>query len=137
GQDQHKKKLQRMLIALGVVLFGLAIGGGIYVKKSMDETAALAARTRQLEEDKAQAEQQQSKLRTELENTKDPEKIAQLQQQLDEQQRKVQNLNQQMKTARPAGAGGGGGAAPRPGGGGGGGGKPCNCTPGDPLCSCL
>jgi colicin import membrane protein len=138
SQDQHKKRLQFILAGLGVLIVAVVIGGGITIKKTLDETAAAKAQAAQLQGKIDDAEAQRSKLQHELESTKDPEQIAALQAQLKEQQEKLQQLNQQSNKPRAASGGGGGAPAAKPaGGGGGGGGKPCNCTPGDPLCSCL
>jgi colicin import membrane protein len=143
SQDKHKKRLQFILAGLGVLIVAVAVGGGITIKKTLDEKAAAQAQTAQLQGQIDEANANSQKLRAELENTKDPEQIAALQAQLKEQQEKLQNLqqNQQAKPRAPSGGGGGGGGgAARPSGGGGGGGgtkAPCNCTPGDPLCSCL
>jgi colicin import membrane protein len=142
SQDSHKKRLQFILAGLGVLIVAVAVGGGITIKKTLDETAAAKAQTAQLQGKIDEAEAQRQKLQRDLENTKDPEQIAALQAQLKEQQDKLQQLNQQgTAKPKPAGGGGGGGggapAAKPAGGGGGGASKPCNCTPGDPLCSCL
>jgi colicin import membrane protein len=141
SQDKHKKRLQFILAGLGVLIVAVAVGGGITIKKTIDEATAAKAQAAQLQGKIDDAEAQRQKLQRDLENTKDPEQIAALQAQLKEQQDKLQQLNQQTAPKpKPAGGGGGGGGTPaaKPAGGGGGGGsKPCNCTPGDPLCSCL
>jgi colicin import membrane protein len=138
--DKHKKRLQIFLVSLGLLLFAGLIGGGFAIKGAMDKATAAQAQARELQDKIDQAEAQRQKLQRDLENTKDPEQIAALQKELQDQQAKLQQLNQQSsqpkKAATPSGGGGGGGAKPA-GGGGGGSGKPCNCTPGDPLCSCL
>jgi colicin import membrane protein len=142
SQDKHKKRLTFILVGLGALLFIGAIGGGVLYKNVHDKAQMAEAQLRSLQDEKDKADQEQARLKAQLENTKDPEQIAQLQAQLAEQQQKVQSLNTQIsqKGSTPAVRGGGGG-----GGGGssgaskpaGGSGKPCNCTPGDPLCSCL
>ncbi len=140
GQDQHKKRLTFIVAGLGVLFFAAAIGGGILIKNAVNEANVAKQQAAALQAQVDEASAEKSRLNAELANTKDPEKIAQLQTQIDEQQKKLQTLNSQM--------GPGSGAAPaRPraptagppkGGGGGGANKPpCNCTPGDPLCSCL
>jgi len=96
------------------------------------------AHARALEAEKQDVEAQQRRLQFELESTKDPEKIAELQAKLTEQTQKLETISTQItQTKKPGPAVGGGG-------GGGGANKatsgnkpPCNCTPGDPLCSCL
>jgi colicin import membrane protein len=55
-----------------------------------------------------------TQLKDQLAHTKDPTKIVQLQQELADAQSKLDALNRQLPS-RP----------------------PCNCAPGDPLCSCL
>jgi colicin import membrane protein len=138
GQDEHKKRLTLIASGLGVLFFVAAIGGGILIKNAMNEADSAKQQITALQSQIDDANAKQARLSAELANTKDPEKIAQLQAQLAEQQSKVQALNSQMGQARPRAASGGGAPAAKPTGGGGGGpSKPCNCTPGDPLCSCL
>lgn len=143
SQDRHKKRVQMIAIALGVFFFVGAIGAGVVIKQVLDKANAAEARAHQLEVDKQEVEQQQARLKTELEQTKDPEKIAALQNQLADTQQKLDTIRTQASEVRKGGAAGGQGGpvgapqarpkgpdkAPA--------GKPCNCTPGDPLCSCL
>ena len=135
SQDKHKKRLQMIAIALGVFFFVGAIGAGVVIKNVNDERDQAQAHARQLEADKQESLAQKERLTAELNQTKDPEKIAALQAALEEQQRKLENIQNRQATVHAAG----GGAAhpppktdtptaPK---------KPCNCTPGDPLCSCL
>jgi colicin import membrane protein len=137
GQDQHKKRLTLTLVGVGVAFFIAAIGGGIAIKNAMTEASNAKQQVTALQSQIDEANQKEARLNAELANTKDPEKIAQLQAQLAEQQSKLQSLNSQMGQAPRARAPSGGAAAKPAGGGGGGPAKPCNCTPGDPLCSCL
>jgi len=140
GQDKHKKRLTMILVGLGAVLFIGAIGGGVLIKRSNDEQAALKTQLAETNAKLDETNAKQSKLTAELANTKDPEKIAELQAQLGQLEQQKQQLQQQQAnpTKKPAygggGGGGGGSGASKPAGGSG---KPCNCTPGDPLCSCL
>jgi colicin import membrane protein len=142
SQDKHKKRLTFILVGLGAVLFIGAIGGGVLYNNVHQKALMAEAQVRAMQDEKDKAEAEQARLKAQLENTKDPEQIAQLQAQLAEQQQKVQSLNTQISQkgtapTRPAyggGGGGGGGGGSKPAGGSG---KPCNCTPGDPLCSCL
>jgi colicin import membrane protein len=133
--------VQWIAIALGGFFFVGAIGAGVVIKNVMDQKNAAQALARQYESEKQEVEQQQSRLKAELEQTKDPEKIAQLQRELQERERTLEDLRFREKMQAPVGLKAGGG--PRPGGKPPGadkpsGGKaPCNCTPGDPLCSCL
>ncbi|MBV9945706.1 MAG: hypothetical protein JOZ69_02535 [Myxococcales bacterium] len=139
SQDRHKKRVQMIAIALGVFVFVGAIGGGVIIKQQVDKTNAAEARARQLEADKQEAEQLQARLKMELEQTQDPAKIAALQTQLAEAQKNLATIqNQQVDIRRGGGQGGAAAQAARPRVD-----KPaapaakCNCTPGDPLCSCL
>jgi colicin import membrane protein len=140
SQDKHKKRFQAIAIALGVFFFVGAIGAGVVIKRINDERDQAQAYARQLEADKQENEQQQARLRAELEQTKDPEKIAALQEALRQQQAKLETITSRQGQPERRAMQGGGAAAPAPmkkqeqkGSSG----KPCNCTPGDPLCSCL
>jgi colicin import membrane protein len=141
SQDKHKKRVQMIAIALGVFFFVGAIGAGVVIKRVMDERNAAEAYARQLESAKQEVEQQESRLRSELEQTKDPEKIAALQAALSEQQQKLDMIKVQQSQPQerrgPAVGGPNQGPARAKGPDKGPPGKPCNCTPGDPLCSCL
>jgi len=144
SQDKHKKRLTFIVAGLAAFFVIGGITAGVVIKQASDKTAAAEAQLRALQDEKDKADQEQARLKAELENTKDPEKIAALQAELAAQQTKLQSLNTQIAQNKGGGGGGGGGGV-RPAGGGGGGGaskpagpaKPCNCTPGDPLCSCL
>ena len=139
SQDKGKKRLRFMLAGLGVLLLVVAGVGGVVVKNTLDKANAAEAQGRELQAEKDAIEERTKKLQFELENTKDPQRIAELQQELDAAKTKAAQIENASPgaakpAARPAGGGGGGG---------GGGAKPpgpkpaCNCTPGDPLCSCL
>ncbi len=121
------------------MLYVAAIGGGIVIKNSMDKTAAAVASANELraqidaaEEKRVALEAQYNAavaagvdtkaLRDEIAAGKP---IAALSKERNE------------RASGQAAAGGGGAPAAKPAGGGGGASKPCNCTPGDPLCSCL
>jgi hypothetical protein len=67
-----------------------------------------------LEAEKQKVEQQQSRLKAELEQTKDPEKIAALQAQLEAEQRKVEMIKTQQATQPEKHGGPGVCAAPAP-----------------------
>jgi len=142
SQDKGKKNLRMILIGLALLFVGASVGGGVYLKNLSDEKAALAARMREQQDKLDEAEAQTQKVRAELANTKDPEKIAALQAELakaqqaaDDAKTKQQEIKKAPAYTGGGGGGGGGGAAtPKPAA------KPgaaCNCTPGDPLCSCL
>jgi colicin import membrane protein len=138
-QDKHKKRLTLIAVGLGVFFFVGAIAGGVVIKNVHDQAAAAEAQLRELQAEKDKADQEQARLKAELANTKDPEQIAALQAQLAEQQQRLQSLDTQIANSRSGHGGRAPAARPAGGGGGtgGGSGKPCNCTPGDPLCSCL
>jgi colicin import membrane protein len=136
SQDKHKKRVQMIAIGLGVLFAVGAVGAGTVIARVMDQKNKAEQYAHQLESDKQENEQKQAQLRTELEQTKDPEKIAALQAQLEDQQKKLDVIKTQQAQV-PERKGGGPVAAPqrpspKPTTG-----KPCNCTPGDPLCSCL
>jgi colicin import membrane protein len=135
SQDKHKKRVQMIAIALGVFFFIGAIGAGVVIKNVMAQKNAAEAYARQLESDKQENEQQQARLKAELEQTKDPEKIAALQVALEDQQKKLEAIKtqqaqpQQQRGPVPVAAPAHPKTPDKS--------KPCNCTPGDPLCSCL
>jgi colicin import membrane protein len=143
SQDKHKKRVQMIAVALGVFFFVGAIGAGVVIKNVMDQKNAAEARANQLETEKQEVEQQTARVQAELEQTKDPQKIDALQKQLAAEQKKLEEIrtaqaSQTEKRGVPGGAAVGiGSPTPK--------GKPagdkprpvCNCTPGDPLCSCL
>jgi colicin import membrane protein len=144
SQDKGKKNLKLLLVGLGVLAFVAAIGGGVAIKNSMDKTAAAeqsaAALRAQIDSAEAKRQELESQL-TQANLTSD--EAARLKQQLADEESKIATLQQGGGNApaaapHPHPVGGGGGApAAKPAGGGGGAAKPCNCTPGDPLCSCL
>jgi colicin import membrane protein len=137
SQDKHKKRLQMIAIALGVFFFVGAIGAGVVIKNISDERERAQANVRQLEADRQESLAQKDRLTAELNQTKDPEKIAALQAALEEQQRKLESIQSRQASEH---RGGGISAAPPPKKTGDTPAKPqakCNCTPGDPLCSCL
>jgi colicin import membrane protein len=134
--DEHKKKLQRMvtfsIAGAAILLFGgLTIYlGKIKPESEAREAASRAALLQQAEEAKKmqkQLEEQTAKvndLLAQLSSAQDDKTRAELKAKLADAQKAQQGL------ARRAAAGGGGGDAPKAA-------KPCNCQPGDPLCSCL
>ncbi len=137
SQDKHKKRLTMLLVGLGLFFVLGGVGAGVMLKRGADEAAALKAQAAQLQAQIDESTAKQGRLAAELQNTKDPEKIAELQAQIAAEQQRNQQLQQQAAnpTKKPTftgGGGGGGNAAPKPASG-----KPCNCTPGDPMCSCL
>jgi colicin import membrane protein len=126
-----------MLAGAAALLLVVAGAGGVALKNSIDKANAAEAKSRELQQQKDEIEQRTKQLQFELENTKDAQRIAELTQQLEAAKAKAQQIENASPAAaaRPVArpAGGGGGAtkpAQKPG-------TPCNCTPGDPLCSCL
>jgi colicin import membrane protein len=130
-QDKGKKNLLYIAVGVGILLFVVMIGGGIVIKGQMDKAAALQAQLGQLAQDEADIKKQMS--------SASAEDRARLQDELDAKEAAIQNLkdhpNAVQTTApvtHPVSHGGGGTKPPatsnKP---------PCNCTPGDPLCSCL
>jgi hypothetical protein len=113
------------------------VGGGVAIKNQMDKTAQAEQRAKDIQAEKDKLEDQERSLQFQLQNTQDPQKIAELEAQLAAAKDKANNLAVQQGNA---GVGGSAphpvqhvnSAPPPP--------KPkaaCNCTPGDPLCSCL
>lgn len=133
-QDKGKKNLLFIAIGAGILLVVVMIGGGIAIKGQMDKAAALQAQLGQLAQDEAD-------IKSQMANASAEDK-ARLQAELDAKEAAIQNLKDHpnaVQTTAPVshpvahtgGGGGGGGSKPastKP---------PCNCTPGDPLCSCL
>jgi colicin import membrane protein len=135
--DEHKKKLQRM-VTFSIGGGALLLIGGLFlyfgkIKPENDarEAAARAAFVQQAEESKklqaqlAEQSQKVNELLGQLSSAQDDKTRAELKAKLNEAQQ-----NQQRLAKRAASSGGGGDTAPKPA-------KPCNCQPGDPLCSCL
>jgi len=132
--DEHKKKLQRMVLFIGggaAVVIALGVGWYFGVKKPEDERRAAevaAAQVKQEEEVKKlqkQLEDQQAKvgeLMQQLASTQDEKTRAELRAKIADAQRQQQGLVRQVAAPKS------GGDKPKP---------PCNCQPGDPLCSCL
>jgi colicin import membrane protein len=134
SQDKSKRQLQIFLAGLGVLLFALAIGGGVMIKGAIDKANAAEARTHELEAKQEQAESEKRRLMAEMEAAKDdPAKAAALRDALAAAQRRIDEIRKEQTGARKTTA-----VAPTPPKSTQGqSAKPCNCTPGDPLCSCL
>lgn len=143
NRDQNKKKLQ---IAFGVVAFLLiagGIGGGLLYQRSSEraaaEKAALEAERAALSEEKArlqamvnESEEKESSLRAALTNAKDEAERNRIQAELTKAKEETaaakQKYSRTPSTPKPSRASGQSKPAPK---------KACDCTPGDPLCSCL
>src|SRR5262249_13806697 len=136
---EHKKKLQRMVTFGSIGAAVLVIGGlGLYFGKIKPENDAREASTRnaliqQAEESKrlqaqlAEQNQKVSDLLAQLSTAKDEKTRAELKAKLADAQKAQAGLAKQATGG--AAKSGGGDAPPKA--------KPCNCQPGDPLCSCL
>ena len=138
SHDGSKKRLQFLLYGLGAVLILLAVVGGVLIKNYNDKATAAEARVHELEVAMDAAEAQAKALKTQLDNATSPEERASLEKQLAEAQKAAEAAREKLgnePTKRPSGpayvppATGNKPAKPA--------GTPCNCTPGDPLCSCL
>jgi colicin import membrane protein len=137
-QDKSKKNLRNMLIGgTAFVLIGGGLAGYFAYDSHQKQQAAIAAQEQQrqiLEEEKKKLEEQArqgqeniAKLNDALANAKDDAQRLALQKQLaDEQARQDALKKPGSGAARPTQGGPSG--APK---------APCNCAPGDPLCSCL
>jgi colicin import membrane protein len=139
NQDQGKKRLRLMLGGAAALLLVVAVGGGVAVKNSVDKANAAEAHARELQTKIDDTETEMRRVRSDLENAKDPEKIAELTSQLNAMKKERDRLEAEgaaqpgPKPVTHTVAGGGGGAQKPTSGTK----APCNCTPGDPLCSCL
>ena len=143
-QDKSKKVLTWLAIGIGVVLIAAVGGGGYALKVSHDKEVQATQAIADLQDKIAKQQQDQSRIQAELNNTKDPQKIAQLQAELKQSQDKVDQMNTEATLkGKAAGVSGGGayrgntGAAQGGGAPAGGAKPPCSCAAGDPLCSCL
>jgi colicin import membrane protein len=137
-QDKHKKKLQRNLMLTGggaVLVIALGVGWFFGVKKPADEkreaemVAAQVAHDEEVKRLTKALEDQQAKvgsLLQDLASAKDENTRSELRAKLAEAQKQQQGLVQRAAGGGPRPSSGG--DKPKP---------PCNCQPGDPLCSCL
>jgi colicin import membrane protein len=127
--DKGKKRLTLIAGSAGFVLLVSLIGGGIVIKNQMDRQHQLESQLNALTSEKDDIEKK-------LRDAKTDDERARLQAELEEANKRIADFkNNPAPTAaaptvkRPTGGGGGGTKTPD---------KPkCNCTPGDPLCSCL
>jgi colicin import membrane protein len=137
NSDQGKKRLKMFVgIAVGVLLIAL-VGGGIAMKNASEKAekeraaadariAAAEAEAKRLKDTFDAAQKREEELKSSLASAKDEATRAKLEAELSK-------ATEQKKQAGAAiRGGGGGGAKPSSGAA-----KPCNCPPGDPLCSCL
>jgi len=128
SQDKSKKKLQWIAAGSAVFLLIALIGGGVAIKSSLDKQQMLEEQLNSLNSESAA-------LKSKLGSATSPEERARLQAELDAKEQAIKDLKDHPNTVstapRPAVRTGG---APKPKADPS---KPCNCTPGDPLCSCL
>lgn len=134
SQDKSKKRLQIIGAVLGVFLLVALVGGGLAIKAQLDRSAKLEAQLNGLNDER-------DKLNKKLSEATSPEERARLEAELQANQRKMAELKDSRNTATvPAGdkpkvrRGGGGQKPSKPSAPAA---KPCDCTPGDPLCDCL
>ncbi|HKQ68124.1 MAG TPA: hypothetical protein VJT73_02230 [Polyangiaceae bacterium] len=137
-QDEHKKKLQRMVgISVGAAAILLIGGVGFYLGKIKPEAEARdraaqvaleqrAEETKRLQQALEASTQKVNDLVAQLSSAQDEKTRAELKAKLAEEQKKQQAFAQRA---------GGGGSPAKPASEGSK--KPCNCQPGDPLCSCF
>jgi colicin import membrane protein len=133
SQDKGKKKLQWIAIGSGVFLLIAIVGGGFAIKTSLDRQKAL-------EDQLTSLNSSNDDLQKKLGSATTPEERQRLEAELQANQEAIKNLkdhpnNPPPTVTKPVVRTGGGGPAVKPNTGGTK--PPCNCTPGDPLCSCL
>ncbi len=132
-ETSGKKKLTFWLAGVGAVLLISVVGGGIAIKNSMEETDRAKAATLALEQKITELDTEKKRIQDEIGKASGAEKEALLAK-LAAKEAEIEKT----KSAPAVGGGavrrtGGAGAKPasdKPA-------KPCNCQPGDPLCSCL
>jgi membrane protein involved in colicin uptake len=140
-QDKHKKRLVFGLVGGGIV-FVLAVSiGGWQLYSTSQKNKELQAQIAADEAQKVQLDKEKRDIQSKLDQTTDPEQIAQLKAQLKERNDKIDDLNKDLSSKGKAtgptyGVGGKGPSGPAATGGGGSK-PPCACAAGDPLCSCL
>lgn len=129
-QDKSKKRLTIIASLSGVVLLIGLVVGGIVIKGQMDKQKELEAQLNSLNSDKEELDRK-------LKSATTPEEKAALEQQIADNEARIAALKNNQPppqaTAKPTARPGGNTGATKPTVT-----KPaCNCTPGDPLCSCL
>jgi colicin import membrane protein len=136
-QDKHKKRLTLIAGGAGAFLLIALVGGGLIIKNQSDLRDAETARfAKERADQQAQIDKLTGNLKDDqdrmsqaelaVQNAKDDAARAAAQQRLAEAKNQAAATKQQLSNAQAHPAGG----APTPK-------KPCNCQPGDPLCSCI
>jgi colicin import membrane protein len=142
-QDKHKRNLMLAAIGASLLLIVGGVGAGITLKNKSDEAAAASAKHAQelaeqqatIDKLSAQAEEQTQKINdliTQLGTAGSDAEKALIQKQLEaarSAQQAAQAAAAKVRAQRASNVSGGG-SSPKPA-------KPCNCAPGDPLCSCI
>jgi colicin import membrane protein len=143
SQDEEKKQLKTRAAGISIALVAVAlIGGGVAFKLHSSKQAAETRHTEELRQANEQIAQFQRKLQdqeamvrqkeTQLATAKDENERAAAQNALNQAREAMNQTKENIKAvtskARPSGGGSAKGGASK---------AVCNCTPGDPLCSCL
>jgi membrane protein involved in colicin uptake len=132
--DKSRKGLQMGLAGAGVLLLAVAVGGGVWITRAMEDASSAKAELRALEAQKEQTEADKRRLENDLANAPDKASADAVRKALDDANKKLLDIQNKESTKKPA-TGGGQVAAPKPAGTTP---KPaCTCQAGDPLCSCL
>jgi colicin import membrane protein len=139
--DQTKKRLKLIVGGVSAVLVLALVGGGVAWNNAQKEQRAKDAAAQaeaqrfsaELERLKAQADEaakKEEELKSSLASAKDEASRARIEAELAKAKKEAEAAQGQVRVR--ASSGSGGGSKPS-----GGSAKPCNCPPGDPLCSCL
>jgi colicin import membrane protein len=135
SQDKHKKRLTLIAGSAGALLLIALVGGGLFFKSQSDQQAVEKARnSAELAEQQAKIDKLMQDLKDEqdrmsqaelaVNNAKDDAARADAQRKLAEAKNQAAATKQQITNVQQHS-----GPAPAK--------KPCNCPPGDPLCSCI
>jgi colicin import membrane protein len=132
-EQSGKKKLTFWLAGVGAVLLIALVGGGIVIKNSQEQAERATAEKIALEQKITELDAEKKRIQDDISKASGAERDALI--------AKLQAKEAEIETTKSAPASGGGGAVRRSGGGSKPAAekpaKPCNCQPGDPLCSCL
>ena len=130
------KKRWKLATALTAAFLCVVVGGGIALKTQIDKQRAAELELASLRDQITLAEQEKAKIKAQLEDTKDPQRIAELKRELEDRNQTIGKLTTQLgnksgsangpkptvtatatATAKPPGV--------------------CKCMDGDPTCSCI